>query len=453
MHQEHLRRKVALAHEIVNFVAFEAELPHGAQYPCSKPGPDALFPQIGRHAEWLEIGKRASSFPFTASSALLSPQEFSYCGDRGAPSFLKLPGWDVGKIEDALRNAVEKKYRSNPDQLTVKRIRTDVEQQLGLDDGFFKADAIWNTRSKEDAQEAKSQPPSSQPAKPSPPKHRIQAGKNDKNSNVLNSKKRSSADREAPKKRQKKDYTTRGNPANKIRESLEQDLTMPEPRRSTSSGVLSEVDGEEAEPTAGADRAERATNGAEDHGSESEMSVLLDEDPKPTKRARKVSSEKPKPKKKQGSKPIKAPQLSADLDTEEIKRLQGWLVKCGIRKMWFKELAPHNTPKAKIRHLKDMLTEAGMTGRYSQEKATQIREARELKADLDAVQAGNKQWGKAESDEDAGSRPKRELARGLQELDFLKDDDSEDEENAYAMPLKDHDHEQERRTDWIGVRP
>lgn len=94
--------------------------------------------------------------------------------------------------------------------------------------------------------------------------------------------------------------------------------------------------------------------------------------------------------------------------------------------MWFKELAPYDTPKAKIWHLKDLLSEAGMTGRYSQEKATQIREERELKADLADVQAGNQQWGKTESEEDKVGRPRRRLARGLQELDFLKDDDGEE---------------------------
>ena len=50
-------------------------------------------------------------------------------------------------------------------------------------------------------------------------------------------------------------------------------------------------------------------------------------------------------------------------DQAEIKRLQG------IRKFWSKELASYDTPKAKIKNLKQMLAEAGMTGRYSQEKA------------------------------------------------------------------------------------
>lgn len=161
-------------------------------------------------------------------------------------------------------------------------------------------------------------------------------------------------------------------------------------------------------------------------GSDSEMSVLIDEDPKPKKRAPKANSEKPSSKRKEGSKPAKVPQQPTDLDSEEIKRLQGWLVKCGIRKMWYKELAPYDTSKAKIRHLKGMLTGAGMTGRYSQEKATQIREERELKADIEAVQAGAKQWGRVEPDEEDGGRLRRKVAKGLQELDFLKDDDGED---------------------------
>ncbi|KAL8760385.1 MAG: hypothetical protein Q9199_000008 [Rusavskia elegans] len=334
-------------------------------------------------------------------------------------------------IENALRDAVERRFQSNPEHLTVKRIRTDVEHQLGLGDGFFKADVTWNARSKEiiqlqvDAQEAQSQLPSSQPANPSLTK---QQGQAETNGESLSGRKRPSAASGGPKKRHKKGDPSRDNPGDEG--SKPSAKSNGHPDRSESSSLPSITDEEKRKPSAGADPVERSSNGAEDQGSESEMSVLLDEDPKPKKRARKVSSEKPKSRKeakREGPKPVKTQQQTLDPNTEEIKRLQGWLVKCGIRKMWFKELAPYDTPSAKIRHLKDMLTEAGMVGRFSQEKATQIREARELRADLDAVQAGNKQWGKAESDEGTESRPRRRLARGLQELDFLRDDDSDDE--------------------------
>ena len=170
----------------------------------------------------------------------------------------------------------------------------------------------------------------------------------------------------------------------------------------------------------------KITDGARVDGSESEMSVVLDEAPKP--RGKRKSSELDKGPSKKKSKPSKAPkaEVPTDPDAEEIKRLSGWLVKCGIRKMWYKELQPYDTPKAKIQHLKEMLAEAGMTGRYSLEKASQIREERELKADLDAVQAGNKQWGMETPEEDGNGRPKRRLAKGLKELDFLNDDDGDE---------------------------
>lgn len=155
----------------------------------------------------------------------------------------------------------------------------------------------------------------------------------------------------------------------------------------------------------------------------SEMSVVIDEKPKRKSKGRNPRSAKPATKKSGGSRTTKGTDQSADPDAEEIKRLQGWLVKCGCRKMWYKELAPYDTPKLKIRHLKEMLSEIGMTGRFSVEKATQIREERELKADLEAVQEGDKQWGKDYSEEEGVNKPRKRLARGLKELDFLNDDD------------------------------
>ncbi|KAL8952543.1 MAG: hypothetical protein Q9222_001573 [Ikaeria aurantiellina] len=308
---------------------------------------------------------------------------------------------DDAQLEQALRHAVEAFYKSDPQQITLKIVRTTVEHDLHLDSGFFKSHATWNGQSKDviqsqvAAQEAQSQPPSSQPVpEVSPQKQR------GKDVRTASGPKRPLASEEEPRKRQKDDRS--------------------------SSTPLSEVNGNEKKNDASTKTAKPTINGTPDDVSESELSSLIDEEPKPKKKRQKASLEKPKTQKKENSKPSKATQPISDPDTEEIKRLQGWLVKCGIRKMWFKELAPYDTPKAKIRHLKEMLTEAGMTGRYSQEKATQIREERELKADLEAVQAGNKQWGKVDSDEDTGSRPRRKVARGLQELDFLKDQDGEE---------------------------
>lgn len=193
----------------------------------------------------------------------------------------------------------------------------------------------------------------------------------------------------------------------------------PLPEQNSAESVAQNELGDNAIPT---------VNGSNQANSESEMSVVLDEEPKPKRKRRSGGSErveKTKPKKASASKTSK-PDSTADPDTEEIKRLQGWLVKCGIRKMWWKELQPYDTPKAKIRHLKDMLSDAGMAGRYSNEKAIEIRESRELKADLEAVQAGNEKWGKAGSEDEVTGRPKRRLARGFESFDFLNDDDGEE---------------------------
>nr|CEG04223.1 unnamed protein product [Fusarium clavum] len=107
---------------------------------------------------------------------------------------------------------------------------------------------------------------------------------------------------------------------------------------------------------------------------ESELSDVLDEPPKPKR--------KKKEKKEGASKPAKAPKAAAkkssvsdDPNTEEIKRLQGYLVKCGVRKLWHNELKQYgDDAKAKIRHLKKMLSDVGMDGRFSEAKAREIKE-------------------------------------------------------------------------------
>ena len=160
--------------------------------------------------------------------------------------------------------------------------------------------------------------------------------------------------------------------------------------------------------------------------SESEMSVVLDEEPKPKpSRKRQKSADAPS---RKGKKQTTAKGKDADIDPNqaEIKRLQGWLLKCGIRKMWARELAPYSTPKAKINHLKGMLKEAGMEGRYSVDKANRIREERELKADLEMVQEGAKRWGKEDASENSDDgRPKRRLNRGRKSLAFLESEGEE----------------------------
>ncbi|CAD0040913.1 unnamed protein product [Aureobasidium pullulans] len=81
-----------------------------------------------------------------------------------------------------------------------------------------------------------------------------------------------------------------------------------------------------------------------------------------------------------------------------------------------------------------MLKDAGMDGRYSEQKANTIKERRELEADLEAVQQGNKQWGNEEdSGEDGESeeaetapKPQRRAAAVARFVDFSDEDDDDE---------------------------
>lgn len=187
----------------------------------------------------------------------------------------------------------------------------------------------------------------------------------------------------------------------------------------------SKLSGEKVLDESGEDENEPPKQKAEPAGdSESEMSEVKDEEPQPKQQQQKRSTGKSTAKAKKP--PAKTKDADADPNQAEIKRLQGWLLKCGIRKMWARELAPYNTPKAKIKHLKDMLKEVGMEGRYSLEKARQIKEERELREDLEMVQEGAKRWGK--KTEDGGSddgQPRRRLNRGRKALAFLESEGEE----------------------------
>lgn len=182
-----------------------------------------------------------------------------------------------------------------------------------------------------------------------------------------------------------------------------------------------------------------------DNDSSSELSSVIDDLPPPAKTKKASISKNATSKSSKSFTSKSKPKATSDIspEAEEIKRLQGWLVKCGIRKVWGKELKPYDTPKAKIAHLKSMLAEAGMTGRYSNDKAAQIKEARELAADIEAVQEGNERWGLGsdqddDDDDDGGGRrrsdPKgiepsgvagRRLVRGAKNYDFLSSDGEE----------------------------
>ena len=164
-----------------------------------------------------------------------------------------------------------------------------------------------------------------------------------------------------------------------------------------------------------------AQNDAEDD----EMSDVLDESPVKNRRKQKVV--KTAKGGRAQSKTAKA-KPGDDPEQAEVKRLQGWLVKCGIRKVWGKELKDCESTKDKIRHLKAMLKEAGMDGKYSVEKAARIKEQREFAKDLEDIQAGAAVWG----DSSSTGRPRRAAAaRAVQPaVTSIDIDDDENEDGA-----------------------
>lgn len=354
------------------------------------------------------------------------------------------------EYEKSLRDAVRAHYSNPVDEITVRSIRTKSEEKLGLETGFYKNDEVWKDKSKEiiqdqvdkcengkdydnnakleqrkslkraspatasrprkkskldddDQSTALSEPPESAPEENSTDDEEASSRK--KNAMKKSTKKAAvtKPTKSAPRKKTKKDSSTSDlsdAPTTYTTSDAEEDIIPP-----------SREEKEEADDTS------------------SELSSVIDE-PQPSRKSSKsktVSTSKPN-KSTSKSKSKGKPPAEADPKAEEIKRLQGWLVKCGIRKVWGKELKPFESQNAKISHLKSMLSDAGMSGRYSNEKAAQIKEARELAADLEAVQEGNELWGKDGEGDEAENQERggRRLVRGAKNYAFLSSDGEEE---------------------------
>lgn len=140
---------------------------------------------------------------------------------------------------------------------------------------------------------------------------------------------------------------------------------------------------------------------------EEEYSDVIDEAPEPKRK----SKEKKEPGKKAAKPPKADPKKASSADDPneaEIKKLQAQLVKCGVRKLWHNELKRYgDDARAKIKHLKKMLADVGMDGRFSEARAREIKETRELMAEAEAAQEMNALWGM-----DGGGRASRSKAKG-----------------------------------------
>ncbi|KAF2493767.1 hypothetical protein BU16DRAFT_527967 [Lophium mytilinum] len=356
-------------------------------------------------------------------------------------------------IEKVLRESVVEIWKSgNTDDLTVKRVRTVTEEKLELPSGFLK-DALWKTKShtiihgqvdtcqKEDAAPTpEPSPPKKKKvaAKPAP-KPKAAPKKTKPAEPPRGVKRKSPVSKPKPQKRRKvvsSDEDEESDAPDSVQSPSDSDLAAgpKSPARRAAANVKKvESDDEMSDASAGHDNeppddeSDQETGAkaskAKKDASESELSDVLDEPPTKKPRTKKATSA-PKPREP------KAKSAGKDVTPQEaeIKQLQSHLVSCGIKKVWARYLAQYDTPKEKISHLKELLRDAGMDGRYTLEKAQKIKAKRELDAELNAVQEGAKAWGNAE---DAGGRPRRAAARASKPVAPIKfdSDDSGEEQD------------------------
>ncbi|EPT01092.1 hypothetical protein FOMPIDRAFT_1059975 [Fomitopsis schrenkii] len=411
---------------------------------------------------------------------------------------------DVGEVERTTR-AIIKQAREDgtldSEEWTPLRVRREVEKRMSLDEGSldeqpYKSVVKAAIRSvmeetEEEAEEVKAKPVKK--AKPSKAtkgeKPRAKAGEASKS-------KKKDSEPKAPRKRTKKatapkrsesvvpssDDEAQGEthatssaqspnaaPKRKAQKAVVSDEEVeggesPEPpkKRQKSTSVHEDAEMKEApraspgpassiDPEAQDHAASSAPSAlAEDSGykSESEMSVLIDDEP--PKRAKKGKNTDGSKKSTKEPKTRKSRQPAKELskDEETIKRLKSFVVACGVRKQWAKEFKGLDRPSEQLRRLKQILSDLGMTGRMSLEQAKAIRAKRELAQELEDVQnfeksvvsagstrsrAKKAQQSQAEeapeeeSEEEVVSKPKRPKGNARQSIMAFLQDQSDDE--------------------------
>ncbi|KAG5820313.1 hypothetical protein H9Q74_008941 [Fusarium xylarioides] len=409
------------------------------------------------------------------------------------------------EIEQALLDATYQVYQATPDETTVNKVRKQTEENLSLDDGFLSS-AEWKQKSKslikerveklmdgwvpdsnknggsdgEDKTGVKRSSPDAESPEPKPkrqkritkprPKPKSKKANKKEESDVgsdLESKPSVSSElsdlseEEKPQKKRKRAAPTKTAPkkaapkhkskAVEPEEEDEEDAIKSEPEvpgdndDEVENGELTSEKATSSTKPQNSENGEEGSKGDENKpvvDEEEEYSDVIDEPVKPKR--------KRKEKKEVGSKPAKGTKVavkkvttSDDPNTEEIKRLQGQLTKCGIRKLWHNELKKYgDDAKAKIRHLRKMLTDIGMDGRFSEAKAREIKERRELLAEVESAQEMSALWGvegrgRASRSKSKSAKVVESGGSDAEENDGNENnDDEEDEEETYAARRK-----------------
>ncbi|KAL5094688.1 hypothetical protein Trisim1_005424 [Trichoderma cf. simile WF8] len=375
----------------------------------------------------------------------------------------------AAQLKEALIEGTREVYSAEPDGTSVNKVRRRVEEKLGLEDGFFTSET-WKQKSKtiikeqvdklldEDASEPKYESDSKVGIKRQSSEIESPKPKRRKKASGAAKKKEESDVDEAPKKesstKSKKLVSRRkaevdesddqgaklegSSPPARSRKRSTKEESEDELKDTLSGGggnatiKKQETPGDEIkppvkdQPDSGAEeaKADVKDESKPEVNEEDEYSDVIDEPP-PTKRKRgekKEASSKPK-----ASKPAAKKDATPDDPKEaEIKKLQSQLTKCGIRKLWHIELKQYgDNAGAKIRHLKKMLADIGMDGRFSESKAREIKEMRELQADVEAAQEMDRLWGTS-----SGGRASRSKAKTTaQEAKVESAEETGDEED------------------------
>ncbi|KAJ1900176.1 hypothetical protein LPJ66_001634 [Kickxella alabastrina] len=183
-----------------------------------------------------------------------------------------------------------------------------------------------------------------------------------------------------------------------------------------------------------------ADDASEVDGSEEEgYSDVADEDapkPKPKKRvAEPQVSEKSKRVKSSNIITATSSSTLSKANEATISNLKSYINKCGLRKVWAKELSGMNAAQ-QIRHLKKLLDNLGMEGRPTLEKCKKIKDKRELQAELEAMDNNVIIDGRDGSPADSTRRSRATVSKRIS-YNIDDDSESEDEEGNEAEEVED----------------
>ncbi|KAF8628702.1 hypothetical protein AX17_005925 [Amanita inopinata Kibby_2008] len=285
----------------------------------------------------------------------------------------------IKHAKDIVTSAARKGQLST---LTQRIVRQELEKQLSLEAGALDAPQYKKTLKSaitEAVEEANSRRKPSSSVNSAPPSREPRGGRtsNKEPSTKTRDEKAASGKKEtSPRQFKSTEYVATSDAEPEIKHgnsSPKQEAKAKNKKRAISSdseaGERSKgIKGEKSQAKSGAGQPER---------SDSELSVLIDEPPK----KKRSSKSQPKTTSRKSSGGKKAPEaLSKDEDT--IKRLKSLVVACGVRKVWSKVFEGVDKPSQQIRKLKEILSDLGMTGRFSLEQARAIREKRELAQEL-----------------------------------------------------------------------